>query len=214
MAKASDNVFPYVHVAPAAAPASPSAGSERLFLDSGDGNKLKRKNSSGTVTTIEGGSAAVPLVTLVRTAGDISLTARVTRTALDSGGALDFTIAAVAGDKLEVIMNGAVSSRNQSTSVTNVKFTASTRVSGADVNSLSGGYPSAWFAPDAAAALGPLSMVTGHAFYTVQAGDISGGNVTLRPYYYMDDGGVGTTRTLYAASGTLPLTFAVKNLRQ
>jgi hypothetical protein len=58
MAKASDNVFPYLHVAPAAAPASPSAGSQRLFLDSADGNKLKRKDSSGTVTTIEGGSAS------------------------------------------------------------------------------------------------------------------------------------------------------------
>ena len=57
MAKASDNVFPYVHVAPAAAPSSPSAGSERLYLDSADGNKLKRKDSSGTVTTIEGGSS-------------------------------------------------------------------------------------------------------------------------------------------------------------
>ena len=53
MAKASDNLYPYVHVVPAAAPASPAAGSERLFLDSADGNKLKRKNSSGSVTTIE-----------------------------------------------------------------------------------------------------------------------------------------------------------------
>ena len=58
MAKASANVFPYVHLAPAAAPASPAAGSQRLYLDSGDSNKLKRKDSSGTVTTIEGGGAA------------------------------------------------------------------------------------------------------------------------------------------------------------
>lgn len=57
MAKASDNVFPYVHVAPAAAPASPAAGSQRLFLDSADGNKLKRKDSSGTVTVVEGGGS-------------------------------------------------------------------------------------------------------------------------------------------------------------
>ena len=57
MAKASDNVFPYVHVAPAAAPSSPAAGSQRLYLDSADGNKLKRKDSSGTVTTIEGGGS-------------------------------------------------------------------------------------------------------------------------------------------------------------
>lgn len=60
MAKASDNVFPYVHVAPAAAPASPSAGSQRLYLDSADGNKLKRKDSSGTVVTIESAGAGAP----------------------------------------------------------------------------------------------------------------------------------------------------------
>lgn len=56
MTKASDNLFPYLHLVPAAAPAAPAAGSERVYLDSGDGNKLKRKNSAGSVTTIEGGS--------------------------------------------------------------------------------------------------------------------------------------------------------------
>ena len=68
MAKASDNVFPYVHVSPAAAPSSPSAGSQRLYLDSADGNKLKRKDSSGTVTTIEGGGATYTTYTPVVTA--------------------------------------------------------------------------------------------------------------------------------------------------
>lgn len=64
MAKASDNLFPYLHLVPAAAPASPAAGAERLFLDSGNGNKLSRKNSSGTVSVIEsaGGSAATELL--------------------------------------------------------------------------------------------------------------------------------------------------------
>lgn len=55
MAKASDNLFPYVHLVPAAAPSSPAAGSERVYLDSGNGNKLTRKNSSGATTVIEGG---------------------------------------------------------------------------------------------------------------------------------------------------------------
>jgi hypothetical protein len=55
MAKASDNLFPYIHLTPAAAPAAPAAGAERLYLDSADGNKLKRMNASGTPTTIEGG---------------------------------------------------------------------------------------------------------------------------------------------------------------
>ena len=61
MAKASDNLYPYVHVVPAAAPTSPATGAERLFLDSADGNKLKRKNSAGTVTPIEGsGGSTAP----------------------------------------------------------------------------------------------------------------------------------------------------------
>lgn len=52
---ASDNVFPKVVVSEQTTPASPSAGQQKLFLDSGD-HKLKRVNSSGTVTVIEGGS--------------------------------------------------------------------------------------------------------------------------------------------------------------
>lgn len=60
MAKASDNLFPYVHLVPAAAPSSPASGSQRMYLDSGDSNKLKRKDSSGTVTTVEGSSGTIP----------------------------------------------------------------------------------------------------------------------------------------------------------
>lgn len=55
MAKASDNLFPYVHLVPAAAPASPAAGSQRLYLDSGNSNKLTRKDSAGATTVVEGG---------------------------------------------------------------------------------------------------------------------------------------------------------------
>lgn len=58
MAKASDNLFPYVHLVPAAAPASPAAGSQRLYLDSGNSNKLTRKDSSGTTTVVEGGGSS------------------------------------------------------------------------------------------------------------------------------------------------------------
>lgn len=62
MAKASANLFPYVHLVPAAAPASPAAGSQRLYLDSGDGNKLKRVDSGGTVTTVEGGGGSAAFI--------------------------------------------------------------------------------------------------------------------------------------------------------
>lgn len=50
--KASDNDFPSVLVAEGATPAAPAAGSQRVFIDSAD-HKLKRVNSSGTVTTVE-----------------------------------------------------------------------------------------------------------------------------------------------------------------
>jgi hypothetical protein len=56
MAKASDNPFPSVLVVEGSAPSSPSAGNQRVFIDTAD-HKLKRVNSSGTVTTIEGSVA-------------------------------------------------------------------------------------------------------------------------------------------------------------
>lgn len=79
MAKASDNVFPYLHVSPGAAPASPASGSQRLYLDSADGNKLKRKDSSGTVVTVEGGSS------LTYTTYTPTLTAATTNPTLGTG---------------------------------------------------------------------------------------------------------------------------------
>lgn len=59
MAKASDNPYPSVLVVEGTAPATPAAGDQRLFVDSAD-HKLKRKDSSGTVTTVEGGGATLP----------------------------------------------------------------------------------------------------------------------------------------------------------
>lgn len=54
MAKASDNQFPSLLLVEGAAPADPASGDQRLFIDSAD-HQLKRVNSSGTVTAIEGG---------------------------------------------------------------------------------------------------------------------------------------------------------------
>lgn len=71
MAKASDNVFPYIHLAPAAAPASPASGSQRLYLDSADGNKPKLKDSAGVVTTI-GGSGGGALAYVAYNPGTMS----------------------------------------------------------------------------------------------------------------------------------------------
>lgn len=56
MAKASDNPYPSILVAETAAPTSPAAGNQRIFIDPAD-HKLKRINSSGAVTIVEGGGA-------------------------------------------------------------------------------------------------------------------------------------------------------------
>lgn len=59
---ASDNPFPSLLVVEGTAPSSPSAGNQRVYVDSAD-HKLKRKNSSGTVTVIEGaGSVAADAI--------------------------------------------------------------------------------------------------------------------------------------------------------
>lgn len=53
---ASDNAFPKVIIAEGSAPASPSAGQFKLYVDSAD-HLLKYKNSSGTVVTLGAGIA-------------------------------------------------------------------------------------------------------------------------------------------------------------
>ena len=54
MTKASDNPFPSILFEESTAPSSPSAGEQRLFIDSAD-SALKLKDSSGTVTSVGGG---------------------------------------------------------------------------------------------------------------------------------------------------------------
>lgn len=56
MTIASDNIFPKLIIAEGSAPASPSAGDFKLYVDSSD-HLFKMKNSSGTVTTFGAGIA-------------------------------------------------------------------------------------------------------------------------------------------------------------
>jgi hypothetical protein len=71
MAKASDNQFPKVLITEGAGPSSPASGDQALFIDSAD-HKLKRKNSSGTVTTIEA-SGSVATDTIWDAKGDLAV---------------------------------------------------------------------------------------------------------------------------------------------
>jgi len=52
----------FIEMQTTAAPANATAGTQRVYLDSGDLNKMKRKDSAGVVTTIEGGGAAGGMV--------------------------------------------------------------------------------------------------------------------------------------------------------
>lgn len=70
MTKASDNIFPKVLIVEGSAPSSPSSGDQALYIDSSD-HKLKRKNSSGTVTTIEGAATTVATDTIWDAKGDV-----------------------------------------------------------------------------------------------------------------------------------------------
>lgn len=212
MAKASDNPYPSVLVVEGTTPASPPAGDQRVFIDSAD-HKLKRVNSSGTVTTIESsgsGLTAIPVSVLTVTSGDKTLLAT-SYTAVDTGGAFDITIAASAGDILELTLSAILGSDGQSTP-NNVAFTARTRVASADVNTISGASASVpgWFAPDVVT--GKVAVISGSAFYTVVSGDISSGNVTLRLYYKTDVATAGFGRTMFADTSN-PSVFSVKNLK-
>jgi len=69
---ASDNPFPSFLVTEGSAPSSPAAGKQRLYIDSAD-HKLKRKNSSGTVTTIEAAAGAVSSDTIWDAKGDLAV---------------------------------------------------------------------------------------------------------------------------------------------
>src|SRR5947207_2075820 len=56
MAIGSNNPFPSVLVVEGSAPSSPASGNQRAFIDSAD-HHLKLKNSGGTVTDLQAGSA-------------------------------------------------------------------------------------------------------------------------------------------------------------
>lgn len=59
MAKASDNQFPKMLLVPVdPATITPPAGTFALLSDSTDSNKIKRKSSAGTLTTVEGGGSS------------------------------------------------------------------------------------------------------------------------------------------------------------
>lgn len=190
MAKASDNTFPKLIVSEGTTPSSPAAGSQKLFIDSAD-HKLKRVNSSGTVTTVEGsgggsGQGLVDFARAKRTAGDVTVNST-TFTNVDTG--LDLVISASAGDVIEARLSAKIT--KGASGATYFVFDFCTVVGGSPVNSisaeaaagtgLSNSFPG-WSEATVLQQSGtvPYTAYAGSKRYVVQAGDISGGTVTLR----------------------------------
>lgn len=153
-----------------------------------------------------GGGGSVTHKTTTRTAGDITLNQN-TWTNVNTG--LDLAIAAATGDTLEFHINAMTTTASVDTYLDGV-----TLVSGSPVNSLAkkGAAPLTndnagvqWLIPSGTRLGGGWAPL----IYVVQAGDISGGTVTVRLRYLNSS---TTSRTLYAGSGSFPLTVTLKNL--
>lgn len=140
-----------------------------------------------------------------RTAGNLTLNST-TWADVDTG--IDLTIAAVAGDELEIGLSMGVRPSGAGISLA---LDVATIVSAAPVNyfATAGGATEvgagAWYRE--APTVNDASVPGGPRSYTVQAGDISGGNVVLRLRYKVNSG----SWTGYATAN-LPLDFWVKNL--
>lgn len=116
MAKASDNPYPSMLVVEGTAPTSPAAGQQRVYIDSAD-HKFKRVNSSGTVTTIEGGTGVgVSTVSVSRTTNQ-----SLTTTAADLTG-LAVTITADGTHRWKVTFWVSISNTTAGATGCNVKL--------------------------------------------------------------------------------------------
>lgn len=133
--------------------------------------------------------------------GNITITAT-TNSNLPSVSAI--TVAAVTGDILEVAVNGLWGAE-----APNAFLDVATMVSGSPVNYISGGAlqgVAGWVGPSSG-----FAMPTGTMIYTVQAGDISGGNVVLQLRAW----GSSSGKTLFAApASNYAFTWMARNTGQ
>lgn len=194
MAKASDNAFPKLILVEGTTPASPSAGQQKLFVDS-TSHTLKLVNSSGTVTGVGGSSGNVSVTKY--TGGDITCTTATTWSNVSGIGTVTLSGVA-AGDKVIVTPTFFTGSENAT-----VVFDISTEVASSPVNSVASqsaaqtgtptGAPGAW-----TAGANVSSAINGpSAPYTLLSGDISSGSVTFRLRHY---GFAGTAKTIKAST--------------
>ena len=142
------------------------------------------------------------------TGGNYTLNNNSTFAVIDATN-LTATVAAATSDVLMITMLGRYGGE-----AVNAFIDVATIVSGSPVNYISGGTgASTDFGVEGWLGLsGVAQAFGGAAFYTVQAGDISGGNVTLRPYYRTGSAAGKTLNVTSANNGAM--FFGVINLRQ
>lgn len=187
---------------------NPSADYRRLFL--GEDGLLHVKDSSGTVTnpwTAGGGSGQglVDFAFATRTAGDVTCSADQIWADVDTG--IDLTLTAASGDRLEIGISGCCTD----TAAVSLNLTAMSIVSASPVNDLATGAApsnttngvSGWRVQTGAA-----YNCTGAFICALQAGDISGGTVTIRLRYRTSN----NTNRVLRADTSIPLHWYAKNL--
>lgn len=136
-----------------------------------------------------------------RTAGTVTMNST---TWADFENTLDLTVSARAGDVLLVTLNGRMASE-----ATIGALDGATIVSGSPVNYVSGGNSTTSFGLMGwCGASGVNASIGGSAIYVVQAGDVVGGQVTLRLRYRTS---TAANKTVLATADT-PFTWAVVNL--
>lgn len=136
MAIGSNNPFPSVLIVESTVPASPAAGDQRIYIDSAD-HKLKRVNSSGTVTTVEGaGGGGFTPSFVAKTANYTLLTTDTGILGGATGGAITLTLpTAVAATQEYFIFKG-----DSSANTVTVATTSSQTINGASTVVLSAQY--------------------------------------------------------------------------
>lgn len=168
------------------------------------------KDSAGAVTepfTAGGGSGQglVDFAFATRTAGDVTCSADQIWADVDTG--IDLTLTAATGDRLEIGISGCCTG----TEAVSLNLTAMSIVSAAPVNDLATGAApsnttngvSGWRIQT-----GTAFNCTGAFICALQAGDISGGTVTIRLRYRTSS----NTNRVLRADTAIPLHWYAKNL--
>lgn len=177
-----------------------------LFL--GEDGDLHLKDSSGTVTDVGGtggsGQGLVDFAFTNYTAGDVTCDAD---DVWEDMPVADLVLDASTGDVVEV----GLSLVCPNATAVSLGFDAHTIVAASPVNSVATG-SAVDDANDGVAGWRLSASVAGNSsgsvFYTLQAGDISGGTVTLR----LRDHPASSTNRVVSATTALPIQFWAKNL--